>query len=237
MKKYVLLLLTVVTATTMMAQDKVVHDPNAEKRSVSGFHAIHVEDGIDLYLSQGTEAVAVSAADLKYRAKIKTVVESGILKIFYDNEGVNISWRDRRLKAYVSVKTLDEIRASGGSDVDINGGLRAERLSLGLSGGSDFEGIVEVSDLTVRASGGSDVRIGGTTGNLSLRASGGSDFKGFDLEAGKADIDVNGGSDAQVNVTKEMSVSASGGSDVDYKGGAVIKKISSSGSSSVSKRN
>ncbi len=43
--------------------ENTARDKDAEKRDVKGFHAIQVSDGIDLYLSQGEETVAISASD------------------------------------------------------------------------------------------------------------------------------------------------------------------------------
>ena len=43
-------------------------------------------------------------------------------------------------------------------------------------------------------------------------------------------------SDAEITVNKELTVDASGGSDVYYKGSGVIRNVRSSGSSSVKKR-
>jgi len=72
---------------------KTINDANAEKRNVSGFHAIEVSGGIDLYLSQGDEAVAVSASKDEYRAKIKTEVKDGVLKIWFDwKSNLRIDW-------------------------------------------------------------------------------------------------------------------------------------------------
>ena len=71
MKKLFFLLSFTILALTVTAQ-KVINDPNAEKRNVSGYHAISVSHGIDLYLSQGNESVAVSASETKYRDRIKT---------------------------------------------------------------------------------------------------------------------------------------------------------------------
>ncbi len=50
-------------AALSVTAQKTINDPNAEVRSVKGFHAIKVSGGIDLYLSQGEEALAVSAKD------------------------------------------------------------------------------------------------------------------------------------------------------------------------------
>src|SRR5258705_13015589 len=105
MKKFFFLLSFAITALTLTAQ-KVINDPNAEKRNVSGYHAISVSGGIDLYLSQGSESVAVSASETKYRDRIKTEVENGVLKIWYEtNSNINIDWgNNRKMKAYVSFK-------------------------------------------------------------------------------------------------------------------------------------
>ena len=50
MKKLFAGLLAGLLAMATTAQ-KTVNDPNAEKRSASGYHGIEVSGGIDLYLS------------------------------------------------------------------------------------------------------------------------------------------------------------------------------------------
>jgi hypothetical protein len=240
MKNTFLLLLVAVMGVSAAAQEKVYNDPNAERRSVSGFHAVSVAGGIDLYLTQGNEeAVAVSAAKKEYQDKIKTVVENGVLKIFYESENSWFSWgwTNRKLKAYVSVKNIDGLRGSGGSDVSINGTLSVPKLKLGLSGGSDFRGKVDIGSLDIDASGGSDVNISGRATNLVVDASGGSDLDGYNLASDNCTASCSGGSDINITVNKELVADASGGSDIHYRGEAVIRKTSSSGGSSVSKRN
>ena len=221
-----------------MAQDKVINDPNAERRSVSGFHSISVSGGIDLYLTQSNEgAVAISASKKEYMDKVKTVVENGVLKIYYDSDNwFSWGWSSRKLKAYVSVKTIQALTGSGGSDIDINGSLSVPKLKLGLSGGSDFKGSVTVTDLNLDLSGGSDVNISGKATNLVVEASGGSDVKAYALATENCTASCSGGSDINITVNRELSASASGGSDIHYKGNATVKKTSSSGGSSVSKR-
>ncbi len=90
MKKVISLLSVVLFVTVVFAQ-KTINDPNAEKRNVSGFHAVEVSGGIDLYLSQGDEAVAVSAVETKYRDKIIAKVVDGVLKIYYEKEDKHVN--------------------------------------------------------------------------------------------------------------------------------------------------
>jgi hypothetical protein len=236
MKKIISLVIFAASFSAAVAQ-KTVNDPNAEKRNVKGYHAIEVSGGIDLYLSQGEEAVAVSASETKYRDRIKTEVKNGVLKIWYDNKNnLNLDWgSNRKMKAYVSFKNLDNLEGSGGSDINVEGAIKVNTLSLDVSGGSDFEGKVEANDLKVDASGGSDVKISGMVKKLDIDASGGSDFKGYELTADVCNLQASGGSDVYITVNKELSADTSGGSDVFYKGNGTVREMKSSGSSSIKK--
>ncbi len=240
MKKLLLSFLVAAISTGAAFAQKTFSEPNAEKRNVSGYHAIEVSGGIDLYLSQGDESVAVSASEIKFRDRIKTEVKDGVLKIWYEHNSnsnirVDMEWGNRKMKAYVSFKNLDKLEGSGGSDILVDGAIKVNTLSLGVSGGSDFEGKVEATDLKVDASGGSDVKISGTVTKLNIEASGGSDFKGYELATDICNLEASGGSDIYITVNKELSAEASGGSDVFYKGNGSIREMKSSGSSSIRK--
>jgi len=231
--------LTAVLFTTIVFSQKTINDPNAQKRTVSGFHAIEVSGGIDLYLSQGDEAIAVSASDLKYRDKMITEVKDGVLKIYYEKEdrhfNVDFTWRSRKLKAYVSAKTLDALNASGGSDIQIEEIFKSDKFNLEVSGGSDFHGKIDVNTLSAGASGGSDIIISGSAKSIKIDVSGGSDFKGSDFVVENCDVEASGGGDVSITVNKELSANASGGSDIRYKGTGLIRDIKSSGGGSVKK--
>ncbi len=237
MKKIFSLFLAIAIVSLASAQ-KVVKDANAEKRNVSGYHAIEVSGGIDLYLSQGDESVAVSASETKFRERIITEVKNGVLKIWYERDehkNIQVDWGNRKLKAYVSFKTLDALNGSGGSDITVDGSIKGNKLDLVISGGSDFQGRVEMKDLDINASGGSDLDISGTVTNLGISLSGGSDLDGFDLSSDICKLEASGGSDVNVTVNKELTAQASGSSDIVYKGSGVIKDMKSSGSSSIKK--
>lgn len=237
MKKLFFLPLIALVTFSASAQ-KVINDPNAEVRKVSSFTGVSVGGGIDLYLSAGDEAAAVSGAKPEYVERIKTEVQAGVLKIWYENKsGINIGWNEnRRLKAYVSYKTLQSLSASGGSDVFVDGSIKSGELRLDLSGGSDFKGKVEVENLRVNQSGGSDVHIAGKATTLSVDAAGGSDFNGYDLVTEICNLQASGGSDIEITANKELSAVATGASDIHYKGRPNVKEAKASGASSVKGR-
>ena len=77
MKYFFFLFFSSLLAFVANAQ-KTINDPNAEVRVVQGsFRAIQVDGGIDLYLSQGDEAVAVSARDAETRGRIRRKSPTG----------------------------------------------------------------------------------------------------------------------------------------------------------------
>lgn len=236
MKRLLLAMLLCVTVAVAVAQKTIVNDANAVARTVESFTKIQVSGAVDLYLSQGDETgVAVSATEVKYRDRIKTEVKDGTLKIWYDNESFGWSSGNKKLRAYVSVKTLTQLHASGASDVFINGTVKATDLNVHLSGASDLSGRIEATNLEVHVSGASDMKVCGVVNNLNIHAGGASDFKGYDLTTQTCDADASGASSIYITVEKELNADAGGASDIRYKGNAVIKKFNSGGASSVKK--
>lgn len=237
MKKLAGVLLCFVVLSTASSQS-VIRDPNAQVRDVKDFHGIEVSNSIDLYLNQGgDEAVAVSAKDPKHIAQIITEVQDGILKIHLQNTGrLLFNTGNQKLKAYVSFKKIDKLSASGSSDIYVDGTIAGDNLAIRLSGSSDFKGSVKVTDLSMDQSGSSDALISGSAGSVTVNVSGASDMKGYELMVENCTAHASGSSDVRITVTKELNVHASGSSDVYYKGGAVVKELRSSGSSSVSRK-
>jgi hypothetical protein len=235
MRKILFILWWGLLGLSSRAQQTIVHDPNAELRPVKGYHGVEVSNAIDLYISQGDEeTVAVSAKVIKWRDRIVTEVVNGILRIRL--EGKSWAVGNNKLKAYVSFTTLDQIKASGASDVYVDGVIAGNQLSVELSGASDFKGAVKVGSLLLDQSGASDAHITGlVSGKTTIRSSGASDVKGYDLVTDDCEVHASGASDIRITINKELSADLSGASSVYYRGGGVIRESHSSGASSVKK--
>lgn len=206
----------------------------SQPRAVSGYHAVAVQNGIDIRLHQGPEGVSVSAASPADRDRIKTVVDKGVLKIWFESDTLGrFGWGSRQLKADVSLPVLDALSASGGSDVVLDGPFTAKALSVQLSGGSDFVGQISADTLAFSASGGSDMKVDGRAAHFVLNASGASDFRGSGFEVDTCTISASGGSDVAIAVNRDLVVQASGRSDVTYSGAGRVRAQSASGGSSV----
>src|SRR5579871_267252 len=231
MKKLILAISSMFILAAAIAQDKVVNDPNAQVRNVSSFHGISVATGIHLYLTQGNdEKVAVSADTKEYRDKIVTEVVNGVLKIYYDN---NHNWygndnNHKNLRAYVSCKMLDELRASSGAHVDVDGTIQSGNLALDFSSGASFKGNVNVKGIKIDASSGAHSMISGTADEARASTSSGSRIDAGSLVTNECDADASSGGHIEVTVNKSFSASASSGGHIDYKGDASIKTINTS---------
>ncbi|HET6994960.1 MAG TPA: head GIN domain-containing protein [Chitinophagaceae bacterium] len=235
MKKIIGIVAAVLLACGLRAQ-QTMSDPNVQVREAKNFHAIHVGSAFDIYLSQGNEEkVAVSAASEKDLANITVEVKNGVLYVGWDKKG---KWGrgNKKLKAWISFKMIDELNASGACDVDIAGTIKTKDLNIELSGATDLSGKIEVSNiLTMRLSGASDAKLSGVAPKLNIEANGASSFKGFDFAVDYCNAEASGASDIKITVNKELTANASGASDVNYKGGGVIRDIKTSGASSVSR--
>lgn len=238
MRRFLVILLGCLVVGDVSAQETIIHDANAEVRHVSGYHGIRVSNAFDLYLSQGSEeTVAVSARDSVLRTYIRTEVVDGILRIWLDEKrwkrlGTRLG--NNKLKAYVSFTTLDEITASGASDVYVDGIIGGDKLDLDLSGASGFKGAVKVGTLEVEQSGASNSHVTGiVSGQAVIRTSGGSELNGYDLMIQDCDAHASGASNIYITVSKGLTADASGASSIFYKGEGVLRESHSSGASSV----
>lgn len=237
MKKLFLSFITLLSLQ-LFAQDVVVNDANAEKRTLSAsFNAITVSDGIELLLTQGSnESVAVSASDAKYMDRLKTEVVDGTLKIYYDNKAMIWNGNEKRkLKAYVSFKNMEQLKGSSGSDVKMKSVLAVDNLKMHFSSGAQFTGELDVKELEVSQNSGSEVNTTGKVDNLKTDLSSGAIFKGYDLSVNFCDAKASSGGEVRITVNKELAAKASSGGSIRYKGDGVVKDINVSSGGSVKK--
>ncbi|MEP6950953.1 MAG: head GIN domain-containing protein [Ginsengibacter sp.] len=237
MMKTLFIFIFAIICLPVFAQETIINDKNVEVRNVAIFSGIKVSGGIDVYLSQDDNySLAVSASEIKYRDNITTEVKNGILVISYNNDHFSMSSGDKKLRAYLSFKTLESLEASGACDIIITGTLNANSMLIKLSGACDIKGPVKINDLTVNLSGASTVKISGTAENLNLTASGASDVKNYDFVIQNCVAKLSGASDVRITVNSSISGSASGASSLYYQGNPDKKDVATSGASSISQR-
>ena len=258
MKKIILLaclfMVFVAQAQTKMG---VIYDENVQVRKLSNFTSIRVSNAIELYISQSDKTeVAVSAKSEEHRNRIITEVNGGTLIIrMADNRWWKWGNEDYRVKAYVSVKDLYAITASGATNIKIVNGVSSEKLKINLEGASDlrgdikagiliadlsgassFKGTVQANAFSMKGSGACAFEVSGSGDDLIVDVSGASSVKMYDYLVKGASVSASGASSVKLNVSGILKLNASAASSIDYKGAAVIKDMKSSGASSVRHR-
>jgi len=260
MKKILLALLVISSVQVNAQKSSVIYDNHAQVRKVGSFSAIKISSAIDLYLTQSTvNQVAVSANNNENRDRIVTEVVGGTLIIkMQDNDGWWSwkKWSDTKAKAYVSVKDLDALTASGATNIhlvnkiespklkvklsgasDMKGEIEAGYISIEISGASDYKGQLDAKSLSLDASGASSIELTGKVDDLSIDISGASDAKLFNLLVKGAIVNASGASSANVNVSQLLKADATGASSINYKGDARLQESRNSGASSIKHRN
>ena len=261
MKKILFALLLLAGFVVNAQENKsIVYDENAQQRKVPSFTAISVSSAIDLYLTQSNKnEVAVSATNDEIRDHIITEVVGGTLIIRLGDKGSWFSWRkwgNYKTKAYVSIKDIDALTASGASNVhlvntiespkmriklsgasDFKGNIKAGVLMYQLTGASDYKGEVSANSIDIDGSGASSIELIGRVDDLAIEVSGASDAKLYNLTAKGALLRASGASNIGVTVTEILRANSSGASDINYKGNPNVKESNTSGASSIKRRN
>lgn len=217
------------TLGTAHAQDK-------QTRPVSGsFELIESNGGIDVYLSQGPTAAIVAEAAAGALPHLLTEVRNGTLVVQWEKgfQPWKLAQRHSQARVYITMPRLSGLTLSGGADGHGQTSFTADDFRIQASGGSDVTLALQVKNLRADASGGSDLSLSGRAERQEIGISGGSDYHGFGLQSTTARISASGGSDADAWVEGELEASASGGSDLRYKGAGRATSAHAGGASSV----
>lgn len=200
----------------------------SEKRKINDdFTRVKVSSGIDLYIKQGNKVSLTVEADENLHDYIITEVHGDQLKIYVDG---NI-WRAKARKVYLTVTTLEELKATSGSDVYSQSVIRANDLEVSTSSGADMRIEVDADNVVSSSSSGSDLRISGKSNTHSTSATSGSSIYAYKLESKDVTAKVSSGADIGVYASESINARASSGGDIRYKGNPekVNKKTSSGG--------
>lgn len=260
--KKLLFAILLLAGFALNAQEKtaIVYDENAQVRKVPSFTAISVSSAIDLYLTQSNKnEVAVSATNDEIRDHIITEVVGGTLIIRLGDKGTWFSWRkwgNYKTKAYVSIKDIDALTASGACNVhlvntiespkiriklsgasDFKGNIKAGVLMYQLTGASDYKGEITANSIDIDGSGASNIELTGSVDDLAIEVSGASSAKLYNLTAKGAILRAAGASYIGVTVTEILRANSSGASIINYKGNPNVKESNTSGASSIRRRN
>ena len=164
-----------------------------EERTVGSFSAIDASGGVEVLITvdPNLDQEVVVHYDDNLLENVVTEVRGDTLHIHHAGS-INIVGGGRYIE--VTANSLDEINASGGSDVTAEG--QVDSLRADASGGSDVNlADLLARDVTVNASGGADVEVYASE-SINGSASGGSDVRVYGNPA-RMSVGTSGGADVE----------------------------------------
>ena len=184
----------------------------SEERDISSnFETIKVQQGINLYLTQGNSTDLKVEADDNIIDILITEVKNDELKIYFDK---NV-YKAKARNVYLTTSDISKIRTSSGAHVKSENTIQTNTLNLDSSSGSSINIYVNADEITSESSSGSSIQIFGKTNIFSANSSSGSSIK---VTVNANEISSSSSSGANINVygkAKLFSASASSGSSID----------------------
>ncbi len=206
----------------------------SDERTVSDFHNLSVDGGIDVFVTQGPAKNIIVKADDNLLQYVETKVEDGELHIrIRHDRWINFH---SNIKVYISVPNLDNVDMAGSGSITFENEYKSEDpLKASLTGSGDISGKVDVPEITAAITGSGSFSLKGQTRKISVDITGSGDFNGYNLLAEEAEVTVAGSGDAQVSASVKLDAHVFGSGDVNYKGNPeVVKEVAGSGSVSKS---
>lgn len=202
-------------------------------RDVQSFEGLEVSGRFDVYLVQSASSGLTVIADENLHELIESRVENGVLKI----SSTRSIYNAEELKLVVSTAQFNELDFSGAVELRSDGTISGKSLRLSVSGAAEVDLILDYNRLTADLSGASEINLSGKVKKVRFDASGASELALSNLEVEEMDLDCSGACEADIFVTKSLSIEASGAAEIEYKGNPVITKSDLSGAASINSKN
>jgi Putative auto-transporter adhesin, head GIN domain len=207
-------------------------------RDAGHFSKIEVSNAFELHVKQDSTRSINIETDENLQEYVIMENDGDRLRI-YSERGFNLDPSNGdKVKIYVSSPMYERLEASGACSIIGDNQLSSnEQLDIDLSGASDANLDLKMPKITVGLSGASDVTLKGETKDFSMNGSGASHARCFDLLSENADVDISGASSVETFASVKINATASGASNVRYKGNGVIGTKNESGAGSIEKIN
>ena len=225
--------LVVLALGTLSSFDGGRPQAQRETRPVGAFTEVNLGGSAHVVLKQGSPQSVVVEASPEALADFETVVKDQQLRLGYrSNSGNMLRYRDRGpVTVYVTAPTLTALRVGGSGKFEVDGPLKADALTLAISGSGQLQvPQLTATNLETALSGSGNVRVGGTCPRMEVRISGSGQVQARELRAETCTARISGSGNAHVYATKTANASLSGSGNVYVAGGGQLSsRVSGSG--------
>jgi Putative auto-transporter adhesin, head GIN domain len=180
----------------------------SQNRELTAFSEVEVTAVIDVVLNQGEKSAVRIETDDNLQEIVKTEVSNGRLKISMPDR-INVK-NKVKLIAFVTVKTLDELKITGVCDVTCGSPLILDKFKFQFTGVGNAE-------------------LKGSANEARFENTGVGDLNALEFICQKLITQNTGVGDLKCRAEVELSLENTGVGDIEYTGNASIKAISSTG--------
>lgn len=204
-------------------------------KSISGYTGLNVSDAFTVFVtfSDTEEIIQIEAnANLQQYITVEKHNEQLVISI---EDNVDITGGNVVLKVYITTKQLNAFYGMGASAIQLQNELNGTNLYVELTGASSLTGTIHVDQLNSELTGASNLELDGSCGSFVIDATGASIMTDYGFITDYFTADLEGACNVHLTVQNELEVTASGGSNVYYKGNGVITNQHLSGGSQIIK--
>jgi len=207
---------------------------SSEYMDISGYSGLEIDATFlaEVNFTDSEEPIEIIANENLHSHVIIEKV-SDVLKVRL-SDNVNISG-PATLKVILKTGFISSYRAGGASEISLMDTLSANTVHINLYGASKMNGSLSVQSLIADLNDASSLDINGTAVNFEINASGASQASDYYFACDYLDANLSDASEARFTVLKEIDITASGASNLLYKGDAVITSQSLTGASTIVK--
>jgi hypothetical protein len=230
--KTILILLAVISYSCVFND----YPPNSKRDNktveLDKFTGIDISDAMNVTIVESSN-FKIKAEGYSYDLENLSIrVRNGVLIVYCQDK--NWFRNNHTIDLTIEMPTIDYLQFSGAVEGVIENLGVISKLEIKLSGASTLNVETKTERLFGKLTGASELKLNNTITKIDLSLSGASELLGYEANSKEAYLDLSGASEARVSVSDLLKVSASGGSEVIYKGNPVIEK-DLSGSSSLRK--
>ena len=215
MKKYLFSMLAwAITFSFVQAQTMEA----SETRNLPTFRKLKSGSIIEVVLIQGNEESAKVSTKNIDLVDVVTEVRGNELCLELKEKNHGRYRNNISVKIELTYKQLEAIDLSGAGSLKAESTVKAETLSIDLSGAGNMTLPVEARKLKADISGAGNINIKGKADSQEIGVSGAGNYKAYDLTTLNTKVDISGAGNAHVQVSGELTGDISGAGSLRYKG-------------------
>ena len=198
----------------------------SEVLDMEEFTGVKLTTDGDVFITQGEDFSVEVRGQENILDILEIDVQNDIWEIEFDRCVRNVEG----FEVFITMPEIEYLAVTGSGLIRGENTFEVNDIELKVSGSGDIDIVLNADDIDGRISGSGEINLEGGASTLDFRISGSGDLQAFDLIVDRADIEISGSGDAEVNVNDDLDVKITGSGDVLYKGNpSVSVQITGSG--------